>query len=274
MPARSEIGLDCGRIDPVICGRKLPAMRLLGVLPLLLFLILLAMLSFVFGQVFTSALIKLKLEPATALLVVVDIFMGSAINIPVKRISRRESVSADPLAVFGLSGWWPALQRVRRENVIAVNVGGCLIPIALALYEAGHLMAAWWQPVAGLSVAIFINTALIGWRNRFRGSALRSQNSFLPCLQPYALCPSPRTKPLRSPLSPACSARSSRRTCSISAISKRSPPASAGRVHSMGLCFPESSRLIWRDSIRNFLELLCALPPGQTLTPSRKLRLF
>ncbi len=97
-------------------------MKLLNILPLLLFLVLLAMLPFVFGQLFTSALIKLKLEPTTALLVVIGIFLGSPINIPVKRISRTESVSADSLAVFGLSSWWPMLQRERRETVVAVTV--------------------------------------------------------------------------------------------------------------------------------------------------------
>lgn len=99
-------------------------MKLLNILPLLLFLILLAMLPFVFGQVFTSALIKLKLEPTTALLVVIGIFLGSPINIPVKRISRTESVSADPLAVFGLSGWWPMLQRDRRQCRRLPHPGG------------------------------------------------------------------------------------------------------------------------------------------------------
>lgn len=129
-------------------------------LPLLLFLLLLALLPFVFGQLFTVALIKLKLAPTTALLVVIGIFIGSPINIPLKRIPRTESMLADPLAVFGLSGWWPSTMRVRRDTIIAVNVGGCLIPVALAAYETFHLMAAGWQPLSGLLLAIFINTML------------------------------------------------------------------------------------------------------------------
>jgi uncharacterized membrane protein len=132
----------------------------------LLFLILLALLPFVFGQLFTSALIKLKLEPTTALLIVVAIFIGSAINIPVKRISRRESMWSDPLAVFGLAGWWPMFQRSRSATVIAVNVGGCLIPGCLAIYEALHLLVTGWQPFAGLLLAIFINTIVCYWTAR------------------------------------------------------------------------------------------------------------
>ena len=138
-------------------------MKPLSLLPLLLFFMLLLMLPFVFGELFTSALIKLKLEPTTALLVVIGIFMGSPINIPVQRISRTESVPVDPLAIFGLSRWWPALQQVRQETVIAVNVGGCLIPVALAVYETAHVATAGWRPFCGLLLAIFINTVACYW---------------------------------------------------------------------------------------------------------------
>jgi uncharacterized membrane protein len=91
--------------------------------PLLLFLVLLGTLPLVFGQLFTSALIKLKLDPTTAVLAVVGILAGSPFNIPVKRIPRTEVVPADPLAVFGLSGWWPSFRRIRRDTVI-VGLGG------------------------------------------------------------------------------------------------------------------------------------------------------
>ena len=133
-------------------------MKIPCLLPLLLFFLLVALLPLVFGHVFTSALVKLHLEPASALLIVIGIFLGSPINIPVKRISRTEPVLADPLAVFGFSGWWPMFQRVRRETIIAVNVGGCLIPVALAVYETAHLVMAGWWPVFGLFLAIFITT--------------------------------------------------------------------------------------------------------------------
>ena len=117
-------------------------MRGLCWIPLLFFLVLLVLLPLVFSQLFTTALIKLKLDPPTALLIVIGIFLGSAINIPVKRISREESVPVDPLAVFGLQGWWPSLQRLHKETIIAVTVGGCLIPVTLAIYETAHVATA------------------------------------------------------------------------------------------------------------------------------------
>jgi uncharacterized membrane protein len=138
-------------------------MRPPGCLPLLLFLLLLALLPFLFGELFSTALMKLHLTPGTALLVILGILIGSGINIPVKRVARTEEVVEDPLAIFGFSGWWPQLRRVRRETIIAVNVGGCLIPVALAIYETVQLMTAGWQPLSGLLLAIFVN-AMVCYR--------------------------------------------------------------------------------------------------------------
>jgi uncharacterized membrane protein len=158
-------------------------MKLLSALPLLLFIVLVAMLPFVFGQLFTAALLKLKLDPTTALLVVIGIFLGSPVNIPVKRISRTESVPVNPLAVYGLHGWWPMLQRVRRETVIAVNVGGCIIPVALAVYETAHLVMAGWRPLSGLLLAIFINTVMCYWLAKpIKGIGIAMPGLFPPLL--------------------------------------------------------------------------------------------
>jgi uncharacterized membrane protein len=138
-------------------------MKIPSVIPLLLFFLLLLMLPFIFGHLFTLALIKLKLDPTTALLIIIGIFVGSPINIPVKRIPRTESMPADPLAVFGLPGRWPSVLRVSRETVIAVNLGGCLIPVALAIYETAHLATGGWQPISGLLLAVVINVFVCYW---------------------------------------------------------------------------------------------------------------
>lgn len=138
-------------------------MRELSRLPLLFFLALLVLLPLFFGQLFTAALIKLNLDPSTALLVVIGMFLDNPINISVKHISRKESVPVDPLAVFGLQGWWPMFQRVHQETAIAINMGGCLIPVALALYETAHLAMAGQQAPLGLVVAVVINIGVCYW---------------------------------------------------------------------------------------------------------------
>jgi len=60
-------------------------------------------------------------------------------------------VVVHPLAVYGLADFWPQLQRVRRETIIAVNVGGCLIPVGLVLYEI--ILLATFNPPAPVAAA-------------------------------------------------------------------------------------------------------------------------
>lgn len=116
-------------------------MRPLTSLSLLLVLLLAFLLPLLFYQLMLSGLAKLNLSPGTALLLMIAIIVGGMINIPVKRISHGTAVDVHPLAVYGFSGMLPQLRRARRETIIAVNVGGCLIPTGLALYELLHLLS-------------------------------------------------------------------------------------------------------------------------------------
>jgi uncharacterized membrane protein len=77
-----------------------------GYLPLILFLVLLVLLPLAFVQLFTTALVKLRLDPSTAILLVMGIILGGAINIPLKHIVRKDALVEDPLAIPGLSGQW------------------------------------------------------------------------------------------------------------------------------------------------------------------------
>ena len=114
---------------------------MLALLSLLAFLIMAVLLPFVFGELMLASLSKLHLNPSMALTLVIAIFVGGLVNIPVKSIVNDRDVVAHPLAAYGLANFWPELQRVHRETVIAVNVGGCLIPTGLVLYEIIYLAA-------------------------------------------------------------------------------------------------------------------------------------
>ena len=106
---------------------------------LLIVALLLLLFPFLFGELMFASLAKLHLSSSTALACIIGIFVGGLINIPIRSVVRDEDVIEHPLAVYGLGGLWPQLRRVRRTTIIDVNVGGCLIPAALALYECGYL---------------------------------------------------------------------------------------------------------------------------------------
>ena len=127
-------------------------------LPILLVaVILVVLLPFLFGELMFASLNKLHLSPTVAFAGVIGIFIGSFINIPIKSVVRDRDVIDDPLAVYGLAGFWPRLRRVRRTMVIAVNVGGCLIPAALVLYELGYLAVVGLSGLAVVAAGCVVN---------------------------------------------------------------------------------------------------------------------
>jgi uncharacterized membrane protein len=60
---------------------------------LVLFLIMLVLLPLLFADLMAVALVKLHLDPSTAVFLVLAMILGGLINIPVKRITRTEMVS-------------------------------------------------------------------------------------------------------------------------------------------------------------------------------------
>jgi uncharacterized membrane protein len=130
-----------------------------GCLSIVVAIALAIVLPVVFADMLATALVKLQLSPDAAGMVVFGIFGGSLINIPVKRIARPGPLPADPLAIFGLHGTWPTMRQVRSETVVAVNVGGCVIPVGLALYEVFEL-ASHPAALAALAAATLVNVGI------------------------------------------------------------------------------------------------------------------
>ena len=117
---------------PGVPPQMIPTMGCLTVAFVVLFL---CMLPVVFFDVMVLALEKLHLSQGWALVAVMGIFMGSLVNVPVHRIEREEEQVVEMAAIFGFWGRLPVLRRVSRDTVICVNIGGCVIPTALALWE-------------------------------------------------------------------------------------------------------------------------------------------
>lgn len=101
------------------------------------------------AQVMLSAVARLGLPTHLALLALIGIFLGGAVNIPVKRLVREEQVVLDPFLLYGLGPMlsrlrfgpiFPVLFRQRAYTIIAVNLGGCVIPCAIAGYEIVRLV--------------------------------------------------------------------------------------------------------------------------------------
>ena len=97
---------------------------------LLISLFLFAMLQI---HVFEIAFTKLGLTPEATILIVLGTLIGSGINLPLFKLKTRQT--GHLVMVPGQKPVWELFQPAREGyTVIAINVGGCLIPVGLCLY--------------------------------------------------------------------------------------------------------------------------------------------
>ncbi len=117
-------------------------MNRLGCFTIILAILCVLAAAISFPEHLGAGLGKLGIPPDLALIYFVAMLAGSAINIPIWSFPTPRLVHADPLAVLGLEGLLPHLAELRKRAIISVNVGGCILPGAIATYEVARLLAS------------------------------------------------------------------------------------------------------------------------------------
>jgi uncharacterized membrane protein len=146
-----------------------------GCLALLVLFGFLFLMPFFFAHLMVTALAKLGLSTSVALLTLISIFFGGAINIPIKRIKQQTELLSPPFQLYGLGRLMPRFQeawrppwrqRARPDTVIAVNLGGCLIPLGIVVYEIVRIVHR--GPAAVLTVVAItaLNVGVCYWLAR------------------------------------------------------------------------------------------------------------
>ena len=106
---------------------------------LLLFLLFLLLLPFIWIglalDVVEVAVAKLGFSPTMALLLFVAVLIGSTINIPLYQVESNTPIVPDFQELWLRQFWGIPLQKIRQKTIVALNVGGGLIPLILAIYE-------------------------------------------------------------------------------------------------------------------------------------------
>lgn len=115
------------------------------------------------ANVVLAALAKLGLSPGASFGVAVAIFLGGVVNIPLRRLPRDEVIEVAPFDLFGFDRMVPGLARHRTHTLVAVNLGGCIVPCAVAVYEIGRIASGGAGLLLALVVAVALNTAVC-WR--------------------------------------------------------------------------------------------------------------
>jgi uncharacterized membrane protein len=125
-----------------------------GIQFLLLLFVFATAVSFLYLGVFALALDKLGLSAHTALLLFMATLLGSGVNLPLFQIEARAPPDAEPSPLAGLL---PGRRLAfTGKTIIAVNLGGALIPAGFSLY----LVASNRLPFATLLIAIAIVAAI------------------------------------------------------------------------------------------------------------------
>ncbi len=133
--------------------------------PFMLFLFIIWLASLFFQMLYFVSIPgffkALGLSPKVALALALASILGSFVNIPIKKVKRRVEVEVETPVEGFARVVFPAIPfgpEVSEEITIAVNLGGCLIPVAVS----GYLIAKhpWLWPQYALDTAV---TAIVSY---------------------------------------------------------------------------------------------------------------
>jgi uncharacterized membrane protein len=105
---------------------------LIFLLMLVFLLLALILLPFLLVGMIGGAFIKLGLPPATMFWLLVLTLVGSMINIPIHQLESQNLVKDQMVSYFGMRYRAPVLRT--QKTVLAINVGGAVIPVVISLY--------------------------------------------------------------------------------------------------------------------------------------------
>ncbi|MDD1720673.1 MAG: DUF1614 domain-containing protein [Euryarchaeota archaeon] len=105
------------------------------IVTLFIVLILIILFAFIFFGLVSVAFARIGFSTSDIVLLLIATLVGSFINIPLFTLRSHEPVVTDTyVTVFGMTYRVPAITEGSRKTVIAVNVGGAIIPTGVSLY--------------------------------------------------------------------------------------------------------------------------------------------
>jgi uncharacterized membrane protein len=110
------------------------------IFPPLIFLLMMAffflaifLLPFLLVGMIGEAFMRLGISPTMIFWLLILTLVGSLVNIPISTLEGREVVAEQMISYYGMRVRLPRMPR-RHQTVLAVNVGGALIPMGICLY--------------------------------------------------------------------------------------------------------------------------------------------
>ncbi|MFH1595807.1 MAG: DUF1614 domain-containing protein [Pseudomonadota bacterium] len=129
---------------------------LIFLLMLFFFLAALVMLPLLLVGLIGEAFMRLGLPPSLMFWLLIFTLVGSLINIPIYSFDTREVMGDQVVTYFGMRFRVPRLNQPHK-TVLAVNVGGALIPLALSIYLMSKISFGFYLPVLVALVTLVVN---------------------------------------------------------------------------------------------------------------------
>jgi uncharacterized membrane protein len=120
------------------------------------FLVALIMLPFLMVGLIGEAFMRLGISPGQVFWLLILTLAGSLVNIPIYTFENREIVGEQVVAYFGMRFRVPRMEKAR-ATVLAINVGGALIPMALSLYLISKIDFGVSLPILLVVVTVVVN---------------------------------------------------------------------------------------------------------------------
>lgn len=121
---------------------------------MLLFLITIFIFIFLITTAAGGAFRQLGLPPQYAMLVLLLSLGGSMVNIPLTSVTSEVERTTYQPRFFGMLYPIPSVEKVVQETKIAINLGGCVVPVVLCIY----LLARVPEAMMGFLGATFVVT--------------------------------------------------------------------------------------------------------------------
>jgi uncharacterized membrane protein len=120
------------------------------------FLVALIMLPFLMVGLIGEAFLRLGISPSLIFWLLIVTLVGSLVNIPIYKFEDRELVGEQVISYFGMRFRVPRPERAQ-STILAVNVGGALIPLALSLYLITRIDFGVSLPILLVVVTVVVN---------------------------------------------------------------------------------------------------------------------
>ena len=134
------------------------------------FLVALILLPFLMVGLIGEAFLRLGISPGLVFWLLILTLVGSLVNIPIYRFENRELVGEQVVSYFGMRFRVPRPDQAH-ATILAVNVGGALIPMALSVYLISQIDFGLSLPILLAVVTVVVNRLVpAGARYGHRGA--------------------------------------------------------------------------------------------------------